>query len=306
MKIGILGANSEIAKDLIINLLNKSNHELFLYVREVEKLRNYFVKNNLNKQYKILDILNFNEKIKLDCIINFIGAGSPNKIKKLGSEILKISDFFDSKVINYIEKNNQCLYIFISSGAVFGLNYSTPVKNNKKTIINIGEAIDWYGLSKIYAEAKHRGCSQNRIVDIRIFNYFSHTQATDNNFLINDIYRSIVNSKKLYTSGINIKRDYLNPEDFYSLIIAVLKLNSNTSYDAYSKAPIDKFSLLNFCKEKYGLEYEIEVENPNYMSNRVNYYSKNHEAHKIGYRPLYDSMGGIERELEYMIQDINE
>ena len=98
MKIGILGANSEIAKDLIINLLNKSSHELFLYVREVESFRNYIVKNNVNKQYTILNILNFNEKIKLDCIINFIGAGSPNKIKELGSEILNITDFFDSKV----------------------------------------------------------------------------------------------------------------------------------------------------------------------------------------------------------------
>jgi nucleoside-diphosphate-sugar epimerase len=305
MRIGILGANSEIAKDLIVNLLNKSSHKLFLYVREIESFRHHIAKNYKNNKYIVLDISKFNKQIKLDCIINFIGAGSPNKIEKLGSEILKITEYYDSKVIRYIEKYNQCLYIFISSGAVYGNNYFTPAKKNKKTIINISESIDWYGLSKIYAEAKHRGCKQSKIIDIRIFNYFSRTQSIKNNFLINDVYKSIVTCEKLYTNGINIKRDYLNPEDFYSLIIAALGVNANTSYDAYSKAPIDKLSLLNFCKTKYGLEFEMVDGVSKYISNRVNYYSKNKEAYKIGYSPLYDSLGGIELELECMIRDAN-
>jgi hypothetical protein len=43
----------------------------------------------------------------------------------------------------------------------------------------------------MHAEAKHRALFNFSIVDVRVFNYFSHTQDMNARFLITDIVRAI-------------------------------------------------------------------------------------------------------------------
>jgi hypothetical protein len=45
----------------------------------------------------------------------------------------------------------------------------------------------------LHAEAKHRALFNFSIVDVRVFNYFSHTQDMNARFLITDIVRAIKN-----------------------------------------------------------------------------------------------------------------
>ena len=44
----------------------------------------------------------FNDSIKYDLIINFIGIGDPSKALKLGSSIFDITYEYDQKVLDYL------------------------------------------------------------------------------------------------------------------------------------------------------------------------------------------------------------
>ena len=156
---------------------------------------------------------------------------------------------------------------------------------------------DWYSIAKLYAEAKHRAMSDHSIVDVRVFNYFSHTQDMNARFLITDIVRAIKNKEILKTNAVNIVRDFITPPDFYRLIMFVINsLNENFSIDCYTKAPIDKFSLLKIFQKEFNLKYEI-VENAgiNGTGLKVNYYSKKNHS---DFQPIFTSHLGVINEFK--------
>lgn len=106
----------------------------------------------------------------------------------------------------------------MSSGAAYGEAFNEPVNKNTKAIININnlKQKDWYAVAKLHAECHHRTLSHISIVDIRIFNYFSHTQDMESRFLITDITRAINSKEILNTSAESIVRDYISPSDFFN------------------------------------------------------------------------------------------
>jgi nucleoside-diphosphate-sugar epimerase len=137
------------------------------------------------------------------------------------------------------------------------------------------------------------------IIDIRVFNYFSHTQDMSARFLITDILRAIRDKTVLMTSGDDIVRDYLHPADFYQLVEALLnEPRNNMAVDCYSLAPIDKPSLLVFMHEKFGLRYETIGTSAgiNATGNKPYYFSHQRLATKCGYRPKLTSLQGVEIE----------
>jgi hypothetical protein len=70
--------------------------------------------------------------------------------------------------------------------------------------------------------------------------------------------------------------------------------------DCYSKAPVDKFTLLDQMSDKYGLKYRIEERDiaVNATGVKHHYYSVNHVAGKIGYRPTRTSLEGILEQID--------
>ena len=142
--------------------------------------------------------------------------------------------------------------------------------------------------------------SELPIVDVRVFNYFSHTQDMNARFLITDIVRAIKNKEIFKTSADNIIRDFITPPDFYRLIQAIINFKPiNRAVDCYTKSPISKFDLLDELGERFGLQYEAgkNANIVNATGGKLNYYSTNNMAKNINYEPKNTSLDGIIQEI---------
>jgi nucleoside-diphosphate-sugar epimerase len=298
MRIAILGATSEIAKD-IINLLGKNpQYQLRLFSRRPELVSQWASSLDLSAQPLSLSLDQFDHSDQFDAIINFIGAGNPQRIQQIGDEILDVTHQYDNMAINYLQRFPKCRYIFLSSGSIFGPDFALPVDMNSCASLkgNTLLASNWYSKAKLAAECEHRLHNDLSIVDIRVFNYFSRSQNLLSNFLITDIARAIQAGSILLTSSENIVRDYIHPTDFFSLLIATLHAEPlNTALDCYSQSPVDKLTLLNALQEHFDLQFQFTEtgvdQNP--TGSKSNYYSLNKSAASLGYEPNYSSLSGI-------------
>ena len=310
MKIAIFGANSQIAKDTILFFLNQKEIKLFLFVRNIASLEEWSINSKLHNNCKILEYSSFSNNQKFNIIINFVGVADPEKLKILGNDIFEITEKFDDMAIEYLKANKGTKYIFLSSGAVYSSSCQEPVSEDTVARININNLIssDWYAIAKLYAEAKHRSLVDYSIVDIRVFNYFSHSQDLNSRFLITDIVRALKNNKVLKTSSQNVVRDYITPPDFYNLMKAVINSTSiNMAIDCYTKSPVAKFDLLSELERRFGLQYEIDksVDLVNATGAKLNYYSTNKIAKNMGYRPKNTSKDGIIQEINIFFGLLN-
>lgn len=302
MRIAILGATSEIAKDLILSFNNK--HQLVLYSRRPAAVTRWFLQINLDNCVN-RDISEFSDNVRFDAIINFIGAGNPHIIQRLGKRIFSITESYDQMVLNYLQEHPSCLYIFMSSGAVFGDNFSTPVNSETRSVfpINSIEPQHYYGLAKAQAEYRHRMSDYN-IIDLRIFNYFSSTMDIHNSFMICDMMRSILENTQFLIDNTPITRDYVGPKDFHHMIEVLLNQEKiNTAIDMYSRLPISKDLLIEYMKERYGLKvWQRNQLTQSATGVKDNYYSTNLEAYSLGYSPTYTSIQTIFEEADKLLK----
>lgn len=294
MKIAILGATSQIAKDLILSFSDE--HDLELFSRQPSAMNRWMVENNLTK-YHNRTYFDFTASRGLDVIINFVGAGTPEKVTKLGANIFNITEAFDRMAMEYIDMNPDCKYIFMSSGAVFGDNFSTPADAHKKAIfpINDLQPQHYYGMAKAAAEIRHR-ISQRNIVDLRVFNYISHTANINSRFMIHDIIRAIKDRTIFKADRTPLMRDYIGPLDFFQMINVILRQDKiNCAIDCYSRQPVSKDTLLSQMALRYGLNYETVGHPVGHQSTGIKekYYSVNTAAYALGYRPTLTSMEAI-------------
>jgi nucleoside-diphosphate-sugar epimerase len=301
MKIAILGATSQIAQDLILSFSKNQDYIFSLFSRNVELLEKWINSENLSDKYQIQEYSEFGDNQKYDVIINFVGVGDPAKAQKMGSDIFKITEQYDDMSLDYLKKYNKTKYIFLSSGAVYGGNYQEPIDKDTVATIDINnlKPTDWYTLAKLYAEAKHGSLPNLSIVNVRVFNYFSHTQDMNARFLITDILRAIKNKEIFKTSADNIVRDFITPPDFYNLVQAIIDFkHTNIALDCYTKSPVLKFDLLSKLEDKFALKYTVDplADIINSTGIKANYYSTNAIAGDIGYVPKFTSLEGIVQE----------
>jgi len=302
MKIAIFGANSQIAKDLLLSFSKKKKYEFSLFVRKVELLNKWINNKNLNESYQVQEYSEFSNHQKYDVIINFVGIGDPAKAQKMGSNIFKVTEQYDDMALEYLKQYKRTKYIFLSSGAVYGGDYKDPVNKDTLATIDINNlaATDWYAIAKLYVEAKHRSLPNLFIVDVRVFNYFSRTQSMNVRFLITDIVHAIKNKEVFKTSSENIARDFITPPDFYNLIRTIIDFKPiNIALDCYTKSPVLKFDLLSEFGSKFGLKYEVDkdIDIVNATGAKLNYYSVNKVAKGMGYNPKNTSLEGIFQEV---------
>jgi nucleoside-diphosphate-sugar epimerase len=307
MRIAILGATSQIAKDLILSFAEHSQHELVLYARRPEAVTQWLAQTNLAQRYEVADFAAFTTNEHFDAILNFVGVGNPAQAAAMGASIFDVTLKYDELALGYVIKHPECRYLFLSSGAAYGSSFETPADANTKAVIDINhlQAQDWYGIAKLHAECRHRSLAHLPIIDIRVFNYFSHTQDIEARFLITDIVRAIRDKAVLQTSSDYIVRDYLHPSDFYQLICVMLAapLDTNTAVDCYSLAPIDKPTLLASMQEKFGLQFERSHGDSgiNATGFKPHYHSNNRQAAVFGYSPTWSSIAGICFETELIL-----
>ena len=298
MKIAILGATSEIAKDLIISFASYDCDDLSLFARRPDIVKEWLELVGLEGRFPVLDFDTFNSSMKFDAILNFVGVGDLAKAKKMGATIIEVTERYDSLALSYLTLHPECKYIFMSSGAAYGANFIEPVNQNTQAIIPINhiKPDNFYTIAKILAELRHRSLLDLNIVDVRLFNYVGRIQNLNSGYLIADVIRAIKNKEILVTSSENIVRDYLGPVDFHQIIQRILLAPSiNTAIDCYTKLPISKFQMLSKLQDQFDLRYELSPMDVgiDVTGNKFNYYSLNHLAEQFGYKPSMDSMTSI-------------
>jgi len=300
MKIAILGATSKIASDLVFSSSSEEDKHLHLFARRPDAVREWLRTVGLKERYPVSDFSEFATQ-EFDAVINFVGVGNPVQAVEMGNSIFEVTLCFDEMVLDYLRVHPACRYLFLSSGAVYGSDFSEPATRDTPAVVPINNLLphEWYGVAKLHAECRHRSHPELPIIDIRMFNYFSRTQDISARFLITDILRTIRDKTVLKTSSDYIVRDFLHPSDFYQLVNALLTAPAtNTALDCYSLAPIDKPGLLKAMQEKFGLRYEIAeaTASVNATGSKPHYYSLNTRAADFGYQPALTSLQGILKE----------
>lgn len=302
MRVAILGATSQIAKDLVGSFAAQSGQELVLYARRPDVVAQWLTRVGLAGRYAVADFSAFGPNQHFDTILNFVGVGDPARAAAMGATIFDATLKYDELALDYVRQHPDCRYLFLSSGAAYGSSFDEPVDENTKAVVPINnlKPQDWYGVAKLHAECRHRALAHLPIVDIRVFNYFSHTQDMEARFLMTDIVRAIRTNTVLKTSAADMVRDYLHPSDFFGLVSAILALPAtNAAVDCYSKAPIDKNTLLNILQAKFGLKFDVvqTVAGVNATGSKPKYYSLNKRADDFSYQPGLTSLEGIVKEM---------
>jgi nucleoside-diphosphate-sugar epimerase len=233
-----------------------------------------------------------------DAVINFVGVGDPARAATMGASILEITQKYDALAIAYVKVNPEVRYVFLSSGAVYGTTFLKPVDQDTPAVVPVNHlgAENYYSVAKLYAEANHRALSPLPIVDIRIFNYFSRTSDIAARFFVSDMLRAIRDGREFETGSATMHRDYLVPSDFFSLVDCILRGPlANMAVDAYTRAPVEKFELLDAMERTFGLQYRT-TPSPSVVNAtgvKTFYYSQNRKAEQFGYQPRQTSLEGV-------------
>jgi len=298
MRLAILGATSQIARDLVQSWAANSSHALVLYARRPQAVYEWLARVNLSERYAVHGFDAFGTHEHFDAIMNFVGVGNPAQAAAMGASIFDVTLKCDDMALDYVRQHPKCRYIFLSSGAAYGASFDAAVDGNTRAVVPINrlEPQDWYGVAKLHAECRHRALAPLPIVDVRVFNYISNTLDVEARFLITDILRAIREKTVLKTSDDIILRDYLHSIDFCGLINSILNAPAtNEVVDAYSKEPIDKMTILNLMQKKYGLQYEIVPAKAivNATHPKKYYLSKNRRLEEFGYKSTLTSIEGI-------------
>jgi dTDP-4-dehydrorhamnose reductase len=306
MRVGFLGASSNIARDLLHSFSIDQKNKLFLFTRNPDHLKKWLLENNIHSGFELCSYRQLETQFDLDLLINFIGAGNPTLALNLENKIFGITEKYDEIALDYIKKKPWCKYIYLSSGAVFCSGFNQPIDDSTKASIDLNNLRpnNWYSASKLCAEIRHRSLEKLFIVDLRIFNYFSHRQDMSSSFLLPEIVKAIRDKKTLVTNSENIIRDFISPIDFFQIILKVISQEHlNTAFDCYSKKPISKFDLLNEVSKRYGLSYVVDdllTHDNNVTGIKPYYYSLSKKANQFGYEPIHSSISGLCKELDIL------
>lgn len=304
-RIAILGATSQIARDLTAHLLADPETELALFARRPEALTAPGGDPEAHGRISIDGFDRFGQH-RHDVIINCVGVGDPARAKEMGAAIFEVTQHFDQMALDYTHRHPDCRYLFLSSGAVYGPSFAAPVDEATPARIPINALApsDYYGVAKLAAECRHRTLPDQAIVDLRVFSYFSRTQDLAARFYITDIVRAIRAGEILTTAMTPLVRDYIHPRDLHALVRCLLRApRANLAVDCYSLATVDRMTLLTTMADRFGLMYQPDAsfQPVDATGSKANYYSLDRRAAQFGYTPTLTSIAGIVEETEAIL-----
>jgi nucleoside-diphosphate-sugar epimerase len=307
--IAIFGATSHIAKGVIHKCLRSGGFRLDLYTGSPASVRRFLdsINRSPNKSCVIhktyADFLGNSH----DVIINCVGVGTLKKLNGNCGAYFTVTEQFDNLAIRYLrESNPDALYISFSSGAVYGRDHSAPVDENSANPIKVNHIApeDYYAIARLNAETKHRAFSSLRIIDLRVFSYFSRFIDLTEGYFITEVLNSILNNKVFVTHPVDMVRDYVHPDDLFGLILKCLQAGRiNAAFDAISSKPVTKMEILDYFSSEFGLQLKITQSPgpPSATGPKPIYCSKYNAAARIGHRPRFRSMDVIIDEAGYIL-----
>lgn len=305
----ILGATSHIAKGLIVRFLDRGDVRLSLYARSAGAVGAFLrsVGREPGDHCVIREGYDGFPVDPCDVIINCVGVRAVGKAKVDFCSYFAVTEQFDNMVLNFLRaKSPETLYICFSSGAVYGRSFTVPVDQNSRFSVDVNaiQPEDYYGIARIHSEAKHRAFDRHRIVDLRVFSYFSRYLDLDDGYFLADVLRAIMEKRVLITDADNMVRDYLHPDDLFAAVRKCMDLPyANRSLDLRSARPASKDELLSYFATAYGLRYERRprIDNLSATGSKAHYYSKLDSAKEIGYLPQFTSMDTVQQEAQCLL-----
>lgn len=289
MRIAILGATSMLAADFVaFSLKRQAPYSLTLFARDPDRIREAIARRTASALPDCQPLEAFADG-HWDAIVNFVGVGDPARAVAMGADILRVTRLWDDRVLAYLDTHPGCRYVFLSSGAAFGVtgSDSLDLTTSARFAVNDLQPRAYYGISKFYAEAVHRSQADRSIIDIRIFNYISEFADLNHRFLINEMIAAVRDGRPLSVDPNDMWRDYLGTEDFAALMAACLDAppGFNAAVDAYSRGPISKMEMLALFRDEFGLVFQVSGGGIDATGVKSNYYSRNRLAETLGYRP---------------------
>ena len=302
MRTVIIGGTSHIARALTPFFREKGD-ELCLFARRPEALKDPGVR--VESDFSRLAGLEY------DLLINCIGAGTPNLIRKDPHLWFSVLEPFDNLALESLErKNPDALYVHFSSGAVYDRDAGAPVgEASFKTIFpNRLTMEQWYPIVQLYAEAKHRSLPSLRILDLRIFSFFSRFIDLDSGYFMTELVKALVEKRPFATTRQEIVRDFPAPADLAALIRRAAELPKlNTAWDVRSAKSVSKSEILRAFAEKFSLRFEyadLRESSPN--GNAEIYFSASRRAGEMtGAAPRFTSLETLLAESEALLASLS-
>jgi len=266
MNIGIFGATSHIAQGLIHNFSKNDDQTLY-----------YFERSSYGKNGWLY-------KVDFDVIINCVGVGTNPKDH---TDYFTVTEKYDNLAIDYLLKHPKTLYISFSSGVVH-----RPLESD-------------YGTVRLYTEAKHRAFKDLNIVDLRLYSYFSRFLNMDDDYFMVDVIKAVIDKKLLETSIGNFVRDFIHPNDLFSLIKKIIKRRKiNQVFEVCSRAPVTKQQILDYFSSEHGLKYKV-TKFRHWVSatgTKDCYFPDTLRPEVLGYEPKYTSLQTIKEEAKWLLK----
>ncbi len=305
--VAILGATSHIAKGLIHQFLCESVVELHLFGRSKERiqtaLKSIAAQENSCFIHEGFDTF---PSGSYDMVINCVGVGTVNKLQGDFTRYFTLTEYYDNLILEFLQKSPDTLYVSFSSGVIYGRGLTAPADDHTINNLDVNHLAkeDSYMMVRLYTEAKHRAFADLRIVDLRVFSYFSRFCDLTDQYFIVEIINSILSGNKFVTGKNDMVRDYIHPEDLFSLIKCCAKEKKiNAAFDAISARPVSKWEIIDFFAKKYGLDCETKSDftYSGATGSKNIYCSVSNKAALIGYAPKYTAMQAVEMEAEHIL-----
>lgn len=321
MLIAILGANGHIGKGLIWSLA-AAGCALRLYARRPEAVDAFLQASRLRQsaaaQITVAPLAALGDGGPPDVVVNAVGLGDPAKMREQATRFLRDTEREDNRVLDFLETAPRTLYVFLSSGAVYGKDFSRPADAGASLVLPVNQPDPalFYGLAKHHAECKHRGAADRAIVDIRVFGYMSRFIDLDNRLFLAELARALVNGTTLVTTPADMMRDYAGPDELSALILRCLATHRanlaaeaaplNCALDLRTLAPAGKFEILEALAARFGLRFEVDrgLETVNATGAKPNYYSTWDAAAKaVGFVAGRTSLDVVAAECALLLKD---
>lgn len=252
LKVAILGGTSHIAGSLVPHLIAKGA-AITLFARSPEKL--------LPSPCKVVGGFDALMTERFDLLINCIGAGTPKELASDYNRWFSVLEKFDNLSLDYLKNvNSSALYVTFSSGAVYGRKGDAPSteESSWQLFPNRINVPDYYALSKIYSEAKHRSLPHLRIADLRIFSFFSRHIDLDSGYFMTDLVKALIANECFETPSQELIRDYPHPADLTELILTCSRQEQiNQAIDVASSKQVSKQEILDSFAAEFNLKYRF-------------------------------------------------
>jgi nucleoside-diphosphate-sugar epimerase len=305
MRIAILGATSQIAKNLISFFLLEPRHKLFLFARNETAVREFLQTLGAQNAPQILPFSVFSSG-EYDAVINCVGIADPRKQKAAGVELFRLTEHYDDLVLDYLVNHEQTVYVNFSSGAVYGTAFDSGVTEESVATIAVNNVVptDYYRIAKLNSEAKHRTMAERRIIDLRVFSFFSRFINLESGFLLCEMTRCAKEHRVFHTNALDIVRDYVAPSDLFTLVELCIKEGKvNLALDVYSAKPVRKSELIDLFAYKFGLKTQVdETSRTSATGTKLAYYSSSKTAGRVlGYIPKITAIAVIKDEIDSIV-----